>query len=295
MSGDDWARRAELGGLLRACRVRLVRPLVPGARRGGMRQEDVAGLAGVSVRMYGAFERGDYPASAQVVDRIAAALQMSEAERSALHVLASRQDPPRRLTRLAQNLPGEQDQALRDLVTCSPYAAALTDETWTVMHYNRDMSTSVGGWFESVVPADRHLVAYLFSGHAEASMPDIRAVRRASIAWLRYQYARNLSSPGFTGTVERLLQGSPAAAELWSRRELAFPPHLYPVRIRHPGTVGIVRANVLFTPVTPRVWTYTMIMPPHAAPVLVRSGFAGDGLVHRPVAGPPADSVASSL
>jgi transcriptional regulator with XRE-family HTH domain len=49
-----------------------------------MRQEDVAGLAEVSVRVYGAFERGDYPATAQVVDRIAAALQMSEAERSAL-------------------------------------------------------------------------------------------------------------------------------------------------------------------------------------------------------------------
>jgi transcriptional regulator with XRE-family HTH domain len=158
-----------------------------------MRQEDVAGLAEVSVRVYGAFERGDYPATAQVVDRIAAALQMSEAERSALHVLASRQDPPRRLTPPARNLPGEQDQALRDLVSCSPYAAALTDETWTVLHHNHAMSAWAGGWFESVAPADRHLVAYLFSGHAEASMPDIRAVRRASIAWLRYQYARKLA------------------------------------------------------------------------------------------------------
>jgi transcriptional regulator with XRE-family HTH domain len=264
---DEWARRAELSGLLRACRARLVRPAVPGARRGGMRQEDIAGLAGVSVRVYGAFERGDYPASAQAADRIAAALQMSEAERSALHVLATRQDPPRPLTRFARNLPGEQDQALRDLVTCSPYAAALTDETWTVMHHNRDMNAWAGGWFESVAPADRNLMAYLFTGHAEASLPDIGTVRRAGIARMRYQYARNLSSPGFTGTVEKLLQGSPVAAELWAKRELAFPPHLYPVRIRHPGTAGIVTANVLFVPVTPRVWTYTMIVPPATAPV----------------------------
>lgn len=260
MSGDEWARRAELGGLLRACRARLARPAVPGARRAGMRQEDVAGLAGVSVRVYGAFERGDYPASAQVVDRIAAALQMSQAERSALHVLASRQDPPRPLTRVAGNLPGEQDQALRDLVTCSPYAAALTDETWTVTHYNRKMNAWAGGWFESVATAERHLVAYLFTAHAEARLPDIRAVRRDSIARFRYQYARNLSSPGFTGTVEDLLRGSRAAAELWSKRELAFPPHLYPIRIRHPATAVVVRANVLFTPVTPRVWTYTLIL-----------------------------------
>jgi transcriptional regulator with XRE-family HTH domain len=232
-----------------------------------MRQEDVAGLAGISLRLYGAFERGDYPASAEVVDRIAVALQMSQAERSALHVLASRQDPPRQLTRAAGNLPGEQEQALRDLVTASPYAAALTDETWTVMHYNRQMNTWAGGWFESVATAERHLVAYLFTTHAEASLPDIRAVRRANIARLRYQYARNLSSPGFTGKVEEILRGSRSAAELWSKRELAFPPHLYPMRIRHPATGVIVRANVLFTPVTPRVWTYTMITAPHTAPV----------------------------
>ena len=82
-------------------------------------------------------------------------------------------------------------------------------------------------------------------------MTDIRAVRRAAIGWLRYQYARNLSSPGFTGTVERLLQGSPAAAELWSRHELAFAPHLYPVSIRRPGTGGIVGRPFLHARDTP--------------------------------------------
>lgn len=232
-----------------------------------MRQEDIADLAGVSLRAYGAFERGVHLVSAQVADRIAAALQMSESERSALHVLATGQDPPRPLTRTARNLTGGQGQALRDLVTGSPYAAALADETWTVTHHNREMNHWAGGWFESVAPADRHLVAYLFTGHAEASLPDIRAVRRAGIAMLRYQYVRNLSSPGFTATVERLLQGNPEAAALWSKRELAFPSHLYPVRIRHPGSLATVNSHVLFASVTPRVWTYTMIIPPDTAPV----------------------------
>ena len=265
MNDDDWARRAELVGLLRVCRARLARPPVPGTRRSGMRQEDVAGIAGISVRAYGDFERGEYVPNAQVIDQIASALQMSAAERSALHVLAAGQDPPRPLAHMAHGLPGEQVQALRDLVSSSPYAAAMTDETWTVLHYNRDMNAWAGGWFDSVPAASRHLVAYLFTAHAEASVSDIKTVRRASIAWLRYQYVRNLSSPGFTGIVERLLKSSPSAAQLWSKGELAFSPHLYPVTIRHSG-LGLVRANVLFTPVTPRMWTWTMILPRAAQP-----------------------------
>ena len=267
MSAAERARRAELGGLLRACRARQGRPAVPGSRGAGMRQEDIAGLAGIGVRVYGQFERGDHPASAPVVDRIAAALQMSEAERSALHVLATGQDPPRPLARPARSLPAEEGQALRDMVDSSPYAAALTDETWTVTRHNRAMSAWAGGWFDSAAPADRNLVAYLFTDLAAASLGDIRAVRRAGIARLRYQYARNLSSPGFTAVVEGLRRASPAAAALWSMRELAFSPHLYPLRIRHPRTGDFTRASVLFAPVTPRVWAYTMIVPAGTAPV----------------------------
>ena len=266
MNDDDSARRAELVGLLRACRARLTRPPVPGTRRSGMRQEDVAGMAGISVRVYGDFERGAYVPNAQVVDQIASALQMSAAERSALHVLATGQDPPRPLARADHSLPGEQVQALRDLVSRSPYAAAMTDETWTVLHCNRYMNAWAGGWFDSVRTADRHLVAYLFTSHAEASLSDIKTVRRASIARLRYQYVRNLSSPGFTATIERLLKSSPAAAQLWSKGELAFSPHLYPLTIRDPA-LGPVRVNVLFNPVTPRVWTWTMIGPRATWPV----------------------------
>jgi hypothetical protein len=48
----DWACRSELAGLLRACRTRLGRPALPGVRSGGLRQEDVADLVGLSLRRY---------------------------------------------------------------------------------------------------------------------------------------------------------------------------------------------------------------------------------------------------
>jgi len=53
MTDTDWAWRGELASLLRACRARLARPPVPGNRGGGMRQEDAASLAGLSLRLVG--------------------------------------------------------------------------------------------------------------------------------------------------------------------------------------------------------------------------------------------------
>jgi hypothetical protein len=55
----------------------------------------LAGLAAISVRVYGSFECGDYPVPAQVVDWIAAALQKSEAQRAELWSRRELAFPPR--------------------------------------------------------------------------------------------------------------------------------------------------------------------------------------------------------
>jgi hypothetical protein len=135
----------------------------------------------------------------------------------------------------------------------------LTDETWTVLHHNDALDAWSGGWFAVTGTADRHLVAYLFSENAAVSLPDVRAIRRASMAMLRYQYTRNLS-PRFRSIIGRLTARSPEAANLWRRHEVAFAPHEYPVRLRADG--GIIDAHVLFTPLNPRLWSFTMILPP---------------------------------
>ena len=152
MTSAEWVWRAELNDLLRACRARLARPAVPGTRRGGMRQEDVASLAGISLRRYAAFERGEFTPPAAMVDQVAAALQMTQAERSALHVLATGQDPPRPLSRPAQDSPCEPSRALRDLVTYSRYPAALTDAMWTLLHFNPALDAWADGWFGAAEP-----------------------------------------------------------------------------------------------------------------------------------------------
>jgi hypothetical protein len=82
---------------------------------------------------------------------------------------------------------------------------------------------------------------------------------------LRYQYTRNLAAPGFTHLIAQLTASSPEAAALWARHEVAFPPHEYPLRVRD-ADGRIIDALVLFVPVRPQLWTFTMILPPGTQP-----------------------------
>ncbi len=256
----EWRRRAELTHLLKACRGRLARP-VPGSRGNGLRQEDAADLAGLSLRGYAAFERAEIIPAPAVVDSVATALQMSTAERSALHVLATGQDPPRPVSTAADETLPQPSQSLRGLVTqMGPYPAALTDEMWTLRFRNPAMSAWAGGWYDRVPPEQQNMLLYLFSEHSEDLLPDVHVHRRFSVAVLRYQYTRNISSQRFASLVSRLLATGAEAAGLWERHEVEIPPHEYPVRLRHAAR-GIFKADVALMPIYPRLWLYTMMLP----------------------------------
>ncbi len=255
----EWRRRAELTHLLKACRGRLARS-VPGSRGNRLRQEDAADLAGLSLRSYAAFERAEVIPAPAVVDTVATALRMSPAERSALHVLATGQDPPRPVGVAEDGVVPQPSQPLRDLVMqMGPYPAALTDEMWTIRFRNPAMSAWTGGWYDRVPPEQQNLVLYLFSEHGENLLPDVHAHRRFWVAALRYQYTRNISSPKFAGLVSRLLATGDEAAELWERHEVEIPPHEYPIKVR--AARGIIKADIALTPVYPRLWLYAMVLP----------------------------------
>jgi len=260
LDDGEWRRRAELTHLLKACRGRLARPL-PGSRSNGLRQEDAASLAGLSLRSYAAFERAEITPAPAVVDSVATALQMSPAERSALHVLATGQDPPRPVGMSSDGTRPQASQPLRDLVTqLGSYPGALTDEMWTIRFRNPAMSAWAGGWYDRVPPEQQNMILYLFSEQSEDLLPDVHVHRRFSIAVLRYQYTRNISSPRFADLISRLLATGAEAVELWERHEVEIPPHEYPVRVRH-AAHGIIKADVALMPIYPRLWLYTMILP----------------------------------
>jgi hypothetical protein len=269
----EWRRREELTSLLRACRARLARPAVPGTRGGGIRQEDAAALARVSERSYRTLERAEHPASpklAGLAEKVATGLRMSPAERSALYVLATGQDPPRPLTAAAPAPPSAPDKWLRHLADqigrspdLSPDPAGYIDASWTVLYCNQAMYDWSGGWFVPGGPC-RHLICYLFSGHAETVLDGISDLREVAIAALRYQYARNLGAAAW-GPVIECVTGGGESGRLWNLHRVAFMPEQYPCRIILPDGEP-ADSQTLFTPLRPDLWLYTLIVPPGATP-----------------------------
>lgn len=205
----------------------MVRPDAEGRGR-GLRQRDVAILAGISPRYYAAFERGEAIPSDQLVEAIAEALHMDDAERSALHILALGHDPPMPLLLFdSAQAPPPVPAAVRDLVRrLDGTPGAVVDEMWNVRVQNDAMSRYLGELPE------QNLILYLFGQSAEALLFDVHGVRRSALAALRYQYIRHITSARFAELIGRLLDTGPEARQLWDRGDIAIPPKMTSVRVR---------------------------------------------------------------
>jgi transcriptional regulator with XRE-family HTH domain len=235
----------------------------PGGTWTGLRQRDVADLASVSERYYAQFERGQvaHP-SAQFLDAVAGALQMSEAERSTLHVLACGDEPQAPV--YAMGGTPQVQPPLRELVRrLAPNPAAIMDETWTLLVQNQGITE----WFGSCgdgADGGGNLVLYLFSPDAQQRVANLPEERRAAVATLRYQYARHLANPRFDDVVARLLAASEEARGLWNAYVLAAPSLVHYHRVRHPQH-GTVRLDGLLTSLQDRLWLITLMLPQRLA------------------------------
>lgn len=260
MADADWRRREELRSLLTSLRARLGRNDGSGGR--GLRQEDAAILSGLSVRSYAALERGTAPhPSLSLVESVASGLGMTPAERSALHVLATGQDPPMPATRPGGGEWPEVSHNVRDLIgRLDPIPAAITDEMWTIMVRNRALTAWTGGWFDWVPRQKQNLVLFLFAPECERLLPDVHAERRAALAGLRYQYTRNIGSDRFAALIETLLETAPEARQLWERHEIELPLRQSTTRVRYPGR-GVIETRTLMTELSPQTWMM-MAVPP---------------------------------
>ncbi|MGW1057362.1 helix-turn-helix transcriptional regulator [Micromonospora rubida] len=214
-------RRDELAAFLRSRRTRL-RPaevgLPDGVRRRtpGLRRQEVAQLAGMSVDYYVRLEQGRGPhPSRQVLAALARALLLSRDEREYLFRVAGESPPPS---------PGpsrEVSDGLRhllDSMTLTP--AYLVDAKYDLLAVNRLASFFVGDG----VTGEPNMIRWMF-GRPDADTswddPDVRRFVRTSVADLRAAYGRYPGDRGLAEMVTELLGVSPRFAGLWAEHDVA--------------------------------------------------------------------------
>jgi transcriptional regulator with XRE-family HTH domain len=228
--------RGELGGFLRRCRERL-QPgdvgLAAGSRRRtpGLRRQEVAQLAGMSVDYLTRLEQGRGPRpSRQLLSALSRALRLSDAECDYLHRLVGETPAP----------PAGPDRDVRpglvhllDRLADTP--AIVLDAAYGVLAWN-PMGAALLGDFSALPVTERNLIWRFFSDpaararHDEAGADDFG---RAAVAALRAAAARYPADRGVADLVRRLRAASAEFAGLWTARDVraAFSSTK---RIRHP-------------------------------------------------------------
>jgi transcriptional regulator with XRE-family HTH domain len=218
-------QRKELGAFLRARRAAL-RPEDVGLPRGvnhrrtpGLRREELAQLAGISVSWYTRLEQGkDVQLSAKAVARVAQALQLTAAQREYLLALA-RGDPLG-----SQPAPTEPlSMTLRDVLDAQgDHPAYLIDARLNLLAWNQ-AAVGVFGFDEDLAAApeeERNLLWRIFTDDARTWLVDRERHAKLLLAQFRDASRHLVGDPRVGRFVERLQQRSPEFAQWWAQYDV---------------------------------------------------------------------------
>lgn len=207
-----------LGAFLRDRRARL--PPAPGAdsrrRTPGLRREEVATRAHVSVTWYTWLEQGrGGPPSDEVLERLAGALALDSADREFMFLLAQQRPPPVSVTTPSAAVTPALQRVL-DGLTASP--AIVKTPCWDVVAWNA-AAAAVLSDYAAQPPGGRNLLRRLFTDPAMRAMPDWEANARFAMAAFRVDAARAGDCPEAAALAEELQAGSKDFRRLWADNE----------------------------------------------------------------------------
>ncbi|MEG3630598.1 helix-turn-helix transcriptional regulator [Streptomyces poriticola] len=236
-SGAGLDRRAELSEFLRTRRARL-KPQDVGLpsygrhrRVPGLRREELAQLAGVSVAYYTRLEQGNgRNVSAEVLDSIARALRLTDAEHAHLMHLAKPKQQRRKPAARAQQVRPGLRQLLDSMETVPAYVAGRRSD---ILAWNRMAAALFGDWGR--LPAqERNWARLVFLN------PDYRELfvdwdRKASdmVSYLRMDAGCHPDDPRLSSLVGELSVKSEEFRRLWATHDVKEKSHGVK-RMRHP-------------------------------------------------------------
>ncbi|ETK34987.1 helix-turn-helix transcriptional regulator [Microbispora sp. ATCC PTA-5024] len=230
--------RQALADFLRGRRERIAPsdvglPRGPRRRTPGLRREEVAQLAHISVDHYTRLEqaRGRRP-SRGVLAGIARALRLSDQERAHLFALAGELEDDRRAGPSREVPAGTLN--LIDRLTDA--AAIVVDPTCRVLAWN-PLAAALFEDFSALPGGERNVVRRYFlhpdSRHRSYGMGDPGRFALTAIGYLRVAVARYPDSRELKTLIRELLEGSEEFARLWNSHQLDIEHH-HRQTVHHP-------------------------------------------------------------
>jgi transcriptional regulator with XRE-family HTH domain len=186
-------------------------------RTPGLRREEVAQRASVSATWYTWLEQGRGGApSADVLDRIAHALMLTEVEREHLFLIGLGRTPEVRYQAAEGVTP--RLQGILDALELSP--AFVKTSTWDVVAWNR-AATAVLTDYGALAPEQRNILRLVFCDpRVRAAQPDWESVARFVVAAFRADAARAGASRNIQALVDELSRLSPEFNALWHNNDV---------------------------------------------------------------------------
>ena len=228
-------------------------------RTPGLRREEVAQRANISPTWYTWLEQGRGGApSADVLNRIAAALMLTDIEREHLFLLGLGRPPEVRYTAAEDVTP--RLQRLLDAFEVSP--ALIKTATWDVVAWNR-AAAAVLTDYGALPPGQRNILRLIFCDpRVRAAQYDWESVARFVVGAFRADAARAGAVSEVGQLVDELCRRSPEFEALWRDNNVQVHGE-GPKRLRHPilgqisdGIFGVCRrwptdlSMIVYNPVT---------------------------------------------
>ncbi|MGW0509259.1 helix-turn-helix domain-containing protein [Streptomyces olivaceoviridis] len=210
-------------------------PAYGGNRRvPGLRREEVALLAGVSVDYYVRLERGHLAgASEEVLGAVANALQLDEAERAHLHDLArAAAKRPVRRTRRSGPLP---DSVLRVLESMTDSPAFLRNGRLDILATNRLGRALYSPLFPDRTTRSVNIARFQFlHPRGRDFFPDWEESVNTTVSLLRTEAGRAPHDSGLTGLIGELVTRSEEFRTAWAQHNVRLH-HTGRKSFRHPA------------------------------------------------------------
>lgn len=232
---EHLATENQLGTYLRNRRAKLDPAALgfPSQRRRtlGLRREEVAQRANISPTWYTWLEQGRGGApSADVLDRIARALLLTDVEREHLFLLGLGRPPEVRYRKSEGVTPRLQ----RVLDALDPSPALIRTAIWDVVGWNRAATVMLAD-YASVPPERRNILRSIFlDPRARAVQYDWESVARFVLGAFRVEAARAGAAAEIEPLVEEMCRLSPEFRAMWRENEVQGPHGDFVKHIRHP-------------------------------------------------------------